>query len=192
MAKTILTTTGFVLPESGLYTMFEKKHYELEDFIGRNDNFNYKSRLNFFIDNGVHFSSAANELYRNYIRDRSFVNFMAMVDYCADILSKVDVKTFLQLQAANRYTSNMSLLLCKDILNEKMVGNHLYDSVPPDSRFVMDNPITKHEAAERYKKLLARPGQDPARVNWVMLIAPMVEDKGSFVTMFRYFFVDRF
>lgn len=191
MTKTILTTTGFILPVSGLYTVFEKKHYELQDFIGRNDNYSYKSRLDYFTDNGVYFSQAANELYRNYIRDRSFFNLMAMVDFCADILSKVDVKTFLQLQAANRYTSNMSLLLCKDILAGKMCGNHRYDSVPPDSRFVIDDPLTKDEAANRYKMLL-RGVEDPTRTNWVQIFTPMLQDKGSFVTVFRYLFVDRF
>lgn len=192
MSKTILTTTGFILPESGLYCAFEEKDFQLEDFISRSDNYAYKNRLEYFTENNVQFIPSANELYRNYIHDSSFKNLMAMVDLCADVLGKIDVKSFLMMQASNRYMSNISLMFCRDMLLGKLCGTHNYDSVPADSRFVTDRPITRDEGVRRYTNMVHSNLVDPALVNWTDILTPMVTNKSSFVNFFRYIFVDRF
>lgn len=192
MTKTILTTTGFIMPESTLYSVFEKKHYELDDFIGRENHLSYNTRLDYFTFNKVQFSPPANEIYRNYTLNRNFKNFMAMVDFSAEILSQVDVKGFLKLQATNRYCSKLTIMFLRDLLEGKLSATHMYDSVPADCRFVTNDTLTKHDELVRINRLLGLDNTDISYSNWPSVLCPLMEDEGSFVTFFRYLFVDKF
>ena len=190
MTKTVLTVTGFILPESPLFIPYVKKDDYLDDLVGRMRNFSHKSKLDYFSANRVHYSPEANEIHANYMANPSLLNFMAMIDFTGSVLSLTDIKTFMQLQAGNRYLSKFSMMMCRDLLRGKLVGKYEYDSLPSDSRFVLEDMLTKHEGNTRYAKITTG-ATSLDRLNWISVLLPLVNEKVSFVSLFKYLFVYR-
>lgn len=190
MTKTVLTVTGFIIPETPTFIPYVKKDDYLDDLVGRVSNFAHKSKLAYFSANNVHYSPSANEIHSNYMADPSLLNFMAMIDFASAVLSRTDIKTFMQLQAGNRYLSKFSMMMCRDLILGNLAGKYEYDSLPSDSRFVLEDMLTNHEGISRYAKITAG-AIKLDRLNWVTVLLPLVNEKVSFVSLFKYLFVYR-
>lgn len=187
MTKKILTTTGFLLPENESYKVFEDQSSGFDNFMGRNNDYSIKQLSKYFIENKISLSEQADVLYSRYQSEQSYNNFIAMVDFMADVLGRVECLTFMEWQAYNRHMSTMSLMLCRDLITRELNHASKYDNLTRLSRFVTNVTITKEEGLQRFKTMTA--GVDPARINWVNSLEPLMENKGSFLSVFRYIFV---
>lgn len=187
MTKKILTTTGFLLPDNESYKVFEEQSSQLDNFIGRNNDYAIKSLSNYFIENKISVSEQADVLYSRYQSDQSYNNFIAMVDFMADVLGRVDCATFMEWQAYNRHMPAMSLMLCRDLITRNHSNSNKYNNLTRLSRFVMNVTITKDEGLKRFKTMTE--GVDIKSISWVYALEPLMANKGNFLSVFRYLFV---
>ncbi len=187
MSKKILTTTGFLLPDNESYKVFEDQSSQFDNFLGRNNDYSVKQLTKYFIENKISVSEQADSLYSRYQSDQSYDNFIAMVDFMAEILGRVDCLTFMEWQAYNRHIPAMSLMLCRDLIT----GNHnfanKYDNLTRLSRFVTNVTITKEEGLKRFKTMTDGVGLDS--VSWIKTLEPLMGNKRNFLSVFRYIFV---
>lgn len=187
MSKKILTTTGFLLPENESYKVFEEQSSQFDNFMGRNNDYSIKQLSKYFVENKISLSEQADVLYARYQSEQSYDNFIAMVDFMADILGRVECLTFMEWQAYNRHIPSMSLMLCRDLIT----GNHnyanKYDNLTRLSRFVTNVTITKEEGLKRFKTMTE--GVDLGTVTWIRALEPLMGNKGNFLSVFRYIFV---
>jgi hypothetical protein len=190
VTKKILTTTGLLMPPNNLFEVYQEKLSQFDSFIGRDNNFTLNNIASYYRTNHVSFSPQADALYIKYQADKSFESFVAMVDFMAEVLSQVECKTFMEWQAYNRHTSVVTMSLCRDLLTGKLERFHQYDNLTPHSRFVMNQAITKEVGKQRHTLLMQ--GVNPGEVSWVHLLTPLMKDRGNFLVMFKYFFVNTF
>lgn len=187
----VYTTTGLLIPPSPLYEVYEKSATPLEQLFSRSmiDNSDL-GVLDFYKSNEIFTSLQANRLYLNYISEPTYDNFMEMVNFATDIFKGVTCREFFQDQVASLHISQMTLMLCKDIINGN-IGNYIqYAGVSPGSRFVISNGVTVNKANETMKKLFSEVDRRYGSISWVQVLTPVVENEGAFVMMFKHFFVD--
>lgn len=190
MTKKILTTTGLVLPDSELFEMYQDKQSSFDSFVGRANNYTLNTLAAYYSTNKVSYSPQADMVYARYQSDKSHANFVAMVDFMANVLSSVDCKTFMEWQAYNRHTPVITMSLCKDLLTGNIGQFDKYDNLTPYSRFIMNESITKELGKRRHDILMQ--GVNPVDVSWVNVLTPLMGKKDSFSTTFKYFFVNSF
>lgn len=188
IARKVLTATGFLMPAGSNFEVFELKEGALDALINRGGDYGSQALEEYWRDNRISHSPTANELYRDYTQKPSFDHFVAMVDYVGDVLGQTSMQEFMEWQAYNRHLSSTSLMLCRDLILTQLAGNTRYESVPPRSRFVMQQTITKQEGAERLRYILD--GASPTQ-SWVGALAPLMQEHASFAMLFRYFFVSK-
>lgn len=190
MARKILTTTGFLLPPNDLFEVYKSTTTQFDAFVGRDNNFDFKYLSAYYADNGILHSPHAMGLYNRYRADPSYAHFIDLVDFTATALHGVDCKTFMEWQAYSRHTPDITLMLCKDLLNKRFTNLHQYSHLSAQTRFVMNTSITKDAALRRYESLIQ--GVPVAQLSWVGVLEPLMQDKSMFVTLFRYLFVSSF
>lgn len=188
MSNRILTTTGFLLPDAGkLYEVFESKNYQLKDFINDRSDYTDNKLKDYFSDNKISFSPAANLLYRNYLSETDYKSFIKLVDFAAEVLGKVPLSTFLEWQAHNKHIAKISIKILQELITHKL-DNHLpYELVSGSARFVMSGYLTKEDCNKNMKLLTLK--QSGCR-NWIDALSPLMENKTSFCFLFKYMFVD--
>ena len=187
MSKKILTTTGFLLPENESYKVFEEQSSQFDNFIGRNNDYSVKQLTRYFIENKISVSEQADALYARYQSEQSYDNFIAMVDFMAEILGRVECLTFMEWQAYNRHIPAMSLMLCRDLITLNHNFANKYDNLTRLSRFVTNVTITKEEGLRRFKAMTD--GVELSSVSWIRTLEPLMGNKGNFLSVFRYIFV---
>lgn len=188
MIKKILTASGFLMPESNLFELYDDKSSQFEDFVGRDNQYALKTLTKYYSDNKISVSMQADSLYQRYKNENSYTNFIAMVDFMADVFSRVDCAVFMEWQAYNRHISPVTLMLCRDLVIGNFDHFHKYDNITAMSRFVMNEAITKDEGARRHKAIVS--GLRNCDISWLKVLEPLMGNKANFVTVFKYFFVN--
>lgn len=190
MANRILTTSGFLLPENHLFEVYKERPSAFDSFIGRDNNYQLKTLADYYLSNNISHSPQADLLYDNYRKNKTFENFICMVDFTSDVLSLVDCKSFMDWQAYNRHAPFATMGLCRDLLVGDMSKLHWYDNLMPSSRFIIDQAISKEAGYTRYKNMTK--DVSPGQMSWVNVLSPLMSSKNEFSTIFKYFFVNSF
>lgn len=190
MSSKILTTTGFLLPQSDLFEVFRSTSSEFEQFLGRDNNYDLKTLATYYSDNSISHSPHADALYKKYYAEPNFDNFIALVDFTAAVLQGMDCITFMEAQAYNRHAAPISLMLCRDLLQGTTERFYQYDQLSARTRFVLNAAITKTAAQQRYATLVK--GIPSGQISWVTVLEPLLQNRPTFVTLFRYLFVSSF
>lgn len=190
MPNRILTTSGFLLPENHLFEVFKEKPSAFDSFVGRDNNYQLKTLANYYLNNNISYSPQADLLYDNYRKEKTFDNFIGMVDFTSDVLSLVDCKTFMDWQAYNRHAPVITMQLCRDLLIGDTSKLHQYDNLTPSSRFIIDQAISKEVGNNRHK--LMTKGVIESKMSWVNILSPLMTNKSEFSTVFKYLFVNSF
>lgn len=191
MSEQIYTTTGLLIPKTDLYQVYEKNATPLEQLFSRSTVASSElAVLDFYKNNEIYTSLQANRLYLNYIGSPTYDNFIEMVNFATDIFDKVTCRDFFEAQVSSLHISQMTLMLCKDVISGNLQNYYQYAGVSPNSRFVINNGITTTKANENLKKLFSPVDQKYGSLSWVNVLSPVVENQGAFVTMFKHFFVD--
>lgn len=189
----VLTTSGFVLPLTAHYTPVDQSKLDVVSIFGRSTPLPFDSNLAEFTKDVLeHHSPSANDAYRNYEANKSFENFMVMVDMTSEILSHVNVSDFMKIQAINRYLSPTSFRFCTDILSDRIRQNHRdYLVFPLNARF-QDPGLTTPARLEDNQRTLNRYGDSLRSLTWENILPDMINDKNTFSAFFRYLFVDAY
>lgn len=189
MTELVYTTSGFLVPKSPHYEVYEKASAPLDYLYTKGGIATADAAARtFFNDNDIYTSVQANQLYLTYINDRSFDNFVELVNFATDIFALISCREFFEAQAGSIHISQMSLMMCGDIINGKIISNHQYASVSPSSRFIPNNGVTETKALTNLKNIFKK--NEGNSVSWVNVLTPIVEDQAAFVTLFKHIFVD--
>lgn len=191
MTNKILTTSGFILPNNPHYTPFKKSDNPGEDILNRNlVTSRNSSVLDFFGNNEVCVSYAVNNLYKSYLADPSYDNFIKLVDIACEIIKDVDLKTFIQWQVYGMNNTNISLSFCKDLIDGTLVTSYnSYNVIPSGSRFVVNNNRTKQEADKAIRDI-EKNYYSYNSINWNNLISGFMDNRNLFITFYKYIFTD--
>lgn len=183
----IYTTSGLLIEKNDQYAVYEKNATPLEQIFSRSTIASSElAVLDFYKTNEIYTSLQANRLYMSYIGNPTYDGYMEMVAFATDIFKMTTCRSFFENQAASLHISPMTLMLCRDVIHGNL-GNYLqYAGIPPNARFMINNGLTTSKANENLKKLF----KDDRSLSWVSVLAPVVENQGAFVTMFKHFFVD--
>lgn len=191
MCDQIYTTTGLLIPKTDLYQVYEKNATPLEQLFTRSTVASSElAVLDFYKNNEIYTSLQANRLYLNYIATPTYDNFIEMVNFATTIFEQITCRDFFEAQVSSLHVSQMTLMLCRDIINGNLHNYYQYAGVSPNSRFVINNGVTTTKANENLKRLFSNNDQKFSSLSWVNVLTPIVENQGAFVTMFKHFFVD--
>lgn len=190
MTELVYTTSGFLIPKSPHYEVYEKNLSPLEQLYARSTTASADQAAQaFFKDNEIYTSLQANRLYLSYIDQPTYDNYIELVNFASDIFSQITCREFFEAQTASLHISPMSLLLCKDIITGKVLNYHQYAGIPPNSRFMVSNGFTQTKSHEQMKLMFKDIGTYGS-LSWVDVLTPIVQNQGAFVTIFKHLFVD--
>lgn len=188
----VYTTSGFLLPKTDLYDVYEKSIEPLQQLFSVNVIASSEMAISdFYKNNEVYTSLQANRLYMEYVKDpKNFDSFMALVNFATEIFASMTCREFFETQYSSMHISPMSLMLCKDILIKSLSNYQQYAVISPNTRFMIDNKMTATKANLLKRQVFTE--VDAARYNlsWGKVLTPMIEAEGPFVTMFKHIFVD--
>lgn len=191
MSELIYTTTGILIPKSDHYQVYEKNASPLEQLFSRSTIASSElAVLDFYKTNEIYTSLQANRLYINYIKNPTFDNFIEILNFATEIFESISCREFFEAQVTSLHISQMTLMLCRDIVDGNITNYYQYAGVSPNSRFVINNGVTETKAMENLKKIFPNSRQKFSSLSWVDILTPVVENKSAFVTMFKHLFVD--
>lgn len=194
MSKTyILTTSGFVLPLTAHHTPVDQSKLDVVSIFARSTPLPFDNNLAEFTKDVLeHQSHSSNDAYRNYEGNKTFENYMVMVDIACEILASMSVEEFFKFQAINRYLSPVSFRFCLDLYTNKLHTNYRdYLVMPLTARFqdpALTTPATLQERQASLKRLTGLTKQ----LTWEHVLPRLINDKKAFVSFFRYLFVDAY
>lgn len=190
MTDLVYTTSGFLIPKTPLFDVYEKNLSPLEQIYARNLTASADlATSNFFKENEIYTSLQANRLYLTYIDQPTYDNYIELVNFAADVFGLMSCREFFEAQTTSYHISPMSLMLCRDIITGKVINYHQYAGVPPNSRFMINNGSTQAKAHENLKNMFKDVGTYSS-LSWVDVLTPIVQNQGAFVTIFKHLFVD--
>lgn len=186
----ILATSGFILPDNPYFTSLPKEKVNDNSLLNKNTFITTDNSISDFIkSNDIHTSDIANTAYKRYMEEASFENFIELVNIASDILSKVNLSTFFNIQANNRNMSPLMFMVCIAVLNGSFVNEYTkYVSIPLNSRFTSENHLTGDAINKNLKSL----EKYYAYQGWDSLIANLTTDRGAFTLFFKLLFVDTY
>ncbi|WP_396190429.1 hypothetical protein [Flavobacterium sp.] len=193
MSELIYTTSGFLIPKSDLYDVYEKNLSPLEQLFSRSVISSSEAAVSeFYKKNEIYTSMQANRLYMAYINDhKNFDAFMEMVNFSTEIFGQLTCREFFEAQFTSMHISPMSLMMCKDILMKGLSNHQQYAVLPPNTRFMIDNGMTPSKANKLKKDTFDEMERSYLSVlSWKAVLGPMIQNEGPFVTMFKHIFVD--
>lgn len=188
----ILTTSGFILPESSHFEVLTKEKLGETSVFKRSALTTSNSVMAELVTtNQIHHSPAANEAYLKFEASGKFEDFMRMVDIASEVLASVDFNKFFELQANNRHLSHFSFKLCVDLVSgEFLTKFHEHSIIPPNIRFCADNGFSASQFASNVKTLSKSTSY--CSNTWEKLLASLSNDRAAFSTFFKYVFVDSY
>lgn len=194
MSKTyILTTSGFVLPLTAHHTPVDQSKLDVVSIFARSSPLPFDNNLAEFTKDVLeHQSHSANDAYRNYEADKSFENYMVMVDITCEVLSGMSVEEFFKFQAVNRYLSTVSFRFCLDLYASKLHSNYRDYLVMPLSARFQDPALTTPATLQERQVAIKRLNGLSKNLTWERVLPPLINDKKAFVSFFRYLFVDAY
>lgn len=194
MNSLIYTTSGFLLPSNDYYTVFTGE--ELDDNLLGSDRKKVSSN-SFFSDSEliknsqIFQSETANNAYKRYLGERSFSNYIQLVDISISVLSQINLKEFFQVQALNKVLSPISHMFVLDVYRDAFTKTYMqYDIVPLNLRFTSKGTTTQ-EALDRNVRAL-RDTKVCIEHNWDKYLSRLADDRAAFLTFFKYIFVDSY
>lgn len=179
----VLTTTGFMLPYTRHYTPASAE--EDKSVLERNilPEISNSSGLT------VYRSQGANTAYKNYLIDSNFNTFMELVNIAHDVFSSDSLENIYTIQTRNKHMSPISFMFCVNLFNCNLKEVYLkYDSLDLNSKVLAIPSSTNTDSYVKLKKEY----KQVQYCNADYMIASLVEDKNSFVSFFKYIFVDSF
>lgn len=188
----ILTTSGFILPDSQHFEVLTKDKISDTSIFNRTVLVTTNTAVADLVDsNQIYHSPNANEAFLKFEDTGSFDNFIHMVDVTAEILKGIDYNRFFELQANNRHLSHYSFKMCVDLLNGDFFKTyHQYNIIPANIRFAADNGLSASQFASNVKTLYKSKTYNTN--TWEQLLSGLANDKAAFATFFKYVFVDSY
>ena len=188
----VYTISGFILPLTPYHAPYNEVNGLSESLFSKAFAATSDQMLRkFFKSNNIFVSDTARKLYDDYAHTPSTDNFMKIVDMVAETLREVTPVQFFCWQASSKHISNISLMMCKDLLSMEFLHTHTsYAVISANSRFCLNNSITTQQAATTnadFQNLLTRSSSSNS---WTALLAPLMGNRAAFLTFFRHIFVD--
>lgn len=114
-SEMIVATSGFILPANNYFYEFEPDS-DIDDILNRSIVVNNSTVHEFYKKQDVYKSESISKVYKDYITNKSFDNYIKLLDISMDILKDINCELFFKMQLTNRYLSPISLNFCKDLL----------------------------------------------------------------------------
>lgn len=192
MTKPILTTSGFILPDSEYFKVLTKDEISDTSIFNRTVLVTTNTAVASLVDsNQIYHSPEANEAFLKFEDSGNFEDFMRMVDIAANVLKGVDYNRFFELQANSRHLSHYSFKMCVDLLNGEFFKTyHQYNIIPANIRFCADNGLSASQFASNVKTL--HKSKTYSTNTWEQLLSGLANEKSVFTTFFKYIFVDSY
>ena len=188
----ILLTTGFLVPQNSYFNLLRKEDNYIKELFNRSQGKIINNEiLNFFKENEVYTSSTINNVYKNYIENKNFDNFISLVNIATDIFKNISFIEFIKVQMTNKHISPISISFCLDLVENKFIEKHTsYYMIPANIKFSLNNGLTKDKILENIKK--AEKGDIFGYIeNWENILSNLMINKEAFETFFKYIFVDQ-
>lgn len=188
----VLTTSGFILPHTPHHNPLSPDLVEDNSIFNKKVTITTNSDIAEFVKSKlIYHSETANLAYRAYEADKSFNNYINLVNIAIDVLSKVNYDMFFEIQANNRNMSPVSFMFCLDFYSGCFVNKYLqYATVPFSVRFSSANNLTESTIAKNIS--LLKTNRNTYRNTWDSKIAELADNKDAFLTFFKYIFVDTY
>lgn len=188
----ILTTSGFILPDNKHYSVLTESKVMDTSIFNRSSLVNSDSVIaELTKSNSVHHSEEANNVYKKYEINKSFEDYVGMLDIACEVLSKINYQTFFELQANNPHMSPVSFKFCMDIYTGSLINNYAqYNAMPFSARFSLNNSADKKILLDNTRRLHTHKAE---RYNdWSSVLADLYLDRNAFATFFKYIFCDSY
>ena len=200
MIELIPTTTGFALPANQYYTPFgEDEDHANIIFNSRSFSRVSDNLRDYFTKNRVYSSSTSDTLHEAYRKDPSFDNFMAVVDYAGEILTKTSLMVFVEAQLKNPHLSPSGVLACRDLMTGKFTCREAYHQLPPTSRFLIAGGLTASKVpalTDDFVRSIHAASKNgslavhwESEYSWVEVLSRLMTRRDDFMAFFRYVFV---
>lgn len=189
----ILTTSGFILPNSPYYHEVDQKTLGDNSIFNRTTVISTNETISDFAKtNTLYHSKIANEAFKQYENDKSFNNFIRLLDIAAEVLSQVNLYSFFEIQANNRNMSASNFQVCLDLLSGNFKNKYLqYYTLPAATRINTATSIPNIQVSDNVAKL-----KNAKEMNclstWDKFIAELAKDKNVFSAFFKHVFVDAY
>lgn len=189
--KFILTTSGFILPNNPYYSILPPEKVESNSIFNRSTVISTDNGISDYVKhNSIYTSEASNTAYKDYMADKSFSSYIHLVDIASEVLNKINVNNFFELQANNRNMSPMVFMACLDLYKDTFIYNHMkYAVIPMAGRFVSDTSKTNESIANNLQLLKNNSGY---LNTWEKKLASLVDNKDAFCSFFKLVFVDSY
>jgi len=190
--KIILTTTGMLLPESpDYYTPLLIEDVTNTSILNKNTaTVKDHKLLEHMFTKVIYTSSIANSIYRSYVDNKSLDNYMAMVDFTANILYKLSIDHLLDLQVRNTNLSPFVFNLLVD-MKYSNIDPIKYFSIPANLRFVL-SPANTDQIITKRLELLKSKNVAPYVDNMENILSYVFSNKSTGELVFKTLFVDNY
>lgn len=190
MKEFIVAASGFMLPANNYFKPFQPEDTVSDSIFNRSIvASNDATLVEFYKNKNVYRSDTINKLLDQYFDNKSFENYISLVNIAVEIFKDIDFPSFFKLQATNTTLSNISHKFCLDCINGKFFMNYRdYAIVPFNIRFVNNNALTTDKVVENLREFEK---QSYYVNNWETFITDIAStNRDVFITFFKYIFTD--
>ena len=184
----ILTTSGFILPDSEHYTVLDESKVNSTSIFDKKTFVSTDVAIQDFLKtNAIYHSDVANDAYKKYISEPTFEHFIQLVDISSSVLSGVDFQTFFDIQANNKNLSPTSFMFCLNLYSGSFFTNYrMFETVPLNGRFSSEVNPQKHDATK------LKVYGNCNRMTWTKFLSELSVYREAYVSFYRYVFVDAY